>query len=907
MSQTQTKPDKRQVRGANWLLPVLVFCVLSLATYIVARWQKALHDTEREVSASFESAASTADIHERLKLHAQFLRSLQAFAVANPDPTKNLAAWKRFSGSLDISRNLPGLFIFAYAPVIKSVHASSFVESIKKQSGSNDFHIFPASTDETHAPASFIAPDGTLERKGLGFNLLSEATRREAIDTALAKQNVALSGPIVLFFDRETQRPGFLLIATIFHPGMPTNSIEERRQALAGIVVNAYRTEDFIEAIRRNASNRFSLQIFDDGGANRTLEAPPRLIFDSDPALHKDTKTPPIHHEIDFGGRNWILNFREYPHSGITETLDMPTLIMGAGLIGNTLLALLVYYLTTHRERAERYARKLTYELAQSEERFRLAASGTNDGLWDLNLETGEDYVSPRLGDIFNFTPEEAPQTSAPYLARIHPEDEKNRRKALKHHFKYNTPYDLEVRVRKKNDEWGWVRIRGEAVRTTDNRVVRMAGSISETTEKHETAAAIRAADHLKQSVLDAATEVSIIATDPKGTITVFNRGAEKMLGYFADDMIGLQTPSLIHLKSEVIARAAELTQLSGLTINGFETFTCIPQGATSEQREWTYVCKSGEHITVNLVVTAQRDMAGEITGYLGVAVDITRQKAAEAELLQHRDHLQELVAERTTRLDLALRQARAANQAKSEFLANMSHELRTPMHAILSFSELGERRTANEEHEKLNQYFRRIAQSADRLLHLIDDLLDLSKLEAGRVDLRHTPTDLRVLISDVSAHLDSLILKRDLSVSMICNLDETIASVDSKRIEQVFHNLLSNAIKFSPAGGQIQISLSAAEIAHGKRVEDHGSSPAIAVSFADSGIGIPESELETIFEKFIQSSATKTGAGGTGLGLAICREIVGQHRGTIVATNNNGSGACFTITLPINSGQEIT
>ena len=907
MSQTQTKTNKQHVRWVNWLLPVLVFCLLTLATYIVARWQKTLHDTESEASASFESAASTANIHERLKLHAQFLRSLQAFATANPDPAKNLAAWQRFAGSLDVSRNLPGLFVFAYAPVIKSVHASLFVESIRKQTGSDDFHIFPASTDDTLAPASFIAPDGTLERKALGFNLLSEATRREAIDVALSKQDIALSGPIVLVFDKETQRPGFLLIATIFHPGMPINSIEERRQALAGIVVNAYRTDDFVEAIRRNASSRFSLQIFDDGGANRTLEAPPRLIFDSDPALHKNTKIHPIHHEIDFGGRNWILNFREHPHSGIAETLDTPSLIIGAGLVGNTLLALLVFYLTTHRERAERYARKLTRELAQSEERFRLAASGTNDGLWDLNLETGDDYVSPRLGEIFNFSLEEAPQTSAPYLARIHPEDELKRAAALKAHFTNHAPYDLEVRVRKKNDDWGWVRIRGEAIRNADNKIIRMAGSISDTTELHEAATAISAADHLKQSVLDAATEVSIIATDPTGTITVFNRGAEKMLGYLASQMVGLQTPALIHLKDEVIARSEELTRQLGRPISGFETFTTIPQSATSEQREWTYVHQNGEHISVSLVVTAQRDMAGKITGYLGVAIDITRQKTAEAELLHHRDHLQELVAERTTRLDQALRQARAANQAKSEFLANMTHELRTPMHAILSFSELGEKRTGSSEEQKLHQYFSRIAQSANRLLHLIDDLLDLSKLEAGRMELQHTPIDLRALLGEVCAHLDSLIHRRGLTISIESHAEKVIATVDSKRIEQVFYNLLSNAIKFSPENGQIRISLATAELPCGRRSEDDGFLRAISICFTDSGVGIPENEVETIFEKFIQSSATKTGAGGTGLGLAICREIVGQHRGTIVAANNIGSGARFTVTLPTNSGQETT
>ena len=378
---------------------------------------------------------------------------------------------------------------------------------------------------------------------------------------------------------------------------------------------------------------------------------------------------------------------------------------------------MLIFYLVTHRERAERYAHKQTAALARSEERFRLAAKATNDVLWDQNLETGEDYISSRLGTILNFPPDEAPRNSTQFLALVHPDDEAKRLLALRQFLHGDAPYDVILRVRTKAGNWSWLRIRGDAVRDGNNRVLRMAGSLSEITELHHAAAAIKEADLLKQLVLDSATEVSIISTNPSGVITVFNRGAEKMLGYRASDLIGHETPAILHLKDEVIARGKELSEIHGRPVSGFETFTLVAQTATSEQREWTYIHQNGEHITVNLVVTAQRDMAGEISGYLGVAVDITRQKAAEAELLQHRDHLQELVAQRTASLDKALLQARAANQAKSEFLANMSHELRTPMHAILSFSDLGARRTADGVDDKLNQYFSRIAQSAERLL----------------------------------------------------------------------------------------------------------------------------------------------------------------------------------------------
>jgi signal transduction histidine kinase len=247
------------------------------------------------------------------------------------------------------------------------------------------------------------------------------------------------------------------------------------------------------------------------------------------------------------------------------------------------------------------------------------------------------------------------------------------------------------------------------------------------------------------------------------------------------------------------------------------------------------------------------------------------------------------------------LRQAQAANVAKSEFLANMSHELRTPMHAILSFSELGEDRAEASNQAKMAQYFGRIAQSAKRLLGLINDLLDLAKLEAGRLELELGPVDILSLLRRAGGQLESLIEQRKLTLLITYDTLVTDIVGDRSRIAQVIHNLLSNAIKFSPEGGAIGIHLSAATLAIGRPGEIPENQLALSIRFSDSGVGIPDGELESIFEKFVQSSATKTGAGGTGLGLAISREIVLQHRGTIVAENNAGGGASFIVTLPIN------
>jgi signal transduction histidine kinase len=163
-----------------------------------------------------------------------------------------------------------------------------------------------------------------------------------------------------------------------------------------------------------------------------------------------------------------------------------------------------------------------------------------------------------------------------------------------------------------------------------------------------------------------------------------------------------------------------------------------------------------------------------------------------------------------------------------------------------------------------------------------------------------------QVDVLDSLAHartqLESLLLAHQLSIETAPLTTATVIHADPMRLSQIIYNLLANAIKFSPPGGTIRIELCAAELPKGRRLGDGGTQPALAIRFIDQGIGIPEAELESIFDKFVQSSATRTGAGGTGLGLAISRAIAMQHRGTIVADNNAEGGACFTVTLPINS-----
>ena len=237
---------------------------------------------------------------------------------------------------------------------------------------------------------------------------------------------------------------------------------------------------------------------------------------------------------------------------------------------------------------------------------------------------------------------------------------------------------------------------------------------------------------------------------------------------------------------------------------------------------------------------------------------------------------------------------AEAASHSKSEFLANMSHELRTPMHAVLSFAELGERKAATPEPAKMAHYFGRIRSSGQRLLQILNDLLDLSKLEAGKMQYDMRRLDLRPTAREVIEEFAPLARSHALKFELAIAADLPEIRADSLRIGQVLRNLVSNAIKFSPDGGVVRIRLAR----HNEQ--------SVEIAVEDEGVGVPENELSTIFDKFIQSSKTKTGAGGTGLGLAICREIVSAHGGLIRAANRPEGGACVFVILPVDTNQPL-
>lgn len=379
---------------------------------------------------------------------------------------------------------------------------------------------------------------------------------------------------------------------------------------------------------------------------------------------------------------------------------------------------------------------------------------------------------------------------------------------------------------------------------------------------------ALRATNTLHQAIL-AGANYSIISTAPDGMIRAFNAAAERMLGYDSSEVLGKVTPAIIHDPTEICSRARELSLQLGREIKpGFEAFVAKAALGEPDEREWTYIRKDGTRFPVLLSVTALFDEDQTVVGYLGIALDITDQKQAAAELVA------------------AKQAAEAASVAKTEFLATISHELRTPLTSIRGFIQ-----TVLEEDSmpaESRMEFLEIAYNQSlRLSQLVGDLLDLTSLESGKKTFHEEHLNLPDLARVCLNEVTHLAVRRNQTVKSKIPSDFPAFVGDMNRIHSVFTNLLSNAVKFTPEGGNIGFELSATPTE-------------IIVVVKDDGLGIPEEQRNTIFEKFYRVHTPGRSIAGTGLGLAIVKAIVDHYRGRILVESAEGQGSLFRIHLPI-------
>ena len=372
----------------------------------------------------------------------------------------------------------------------------------------------------------------------------------------------------------------------------------------------------------------------------------------------------------------------------------------------------------------------------------------------------------------------------------------------------------------------------------------------------------------LQNAILTSA-NFSIIATDEKGIIQLFNVGAERMLGYLAAEVVNVINPSDIHDPQEVMTRAQALSAELGTTITpGFEALAFKASRGIEDIYELTYICKDGSRFPAIVSITALRDDYGDIIGYLLIGTDNSARNRAELALKK------------------AMAMAEKANQAKSDFLSSMSHELRTPLGAILGFAQLIESGTPQptvSQKRSVDQ----ILQSGWYLLDLINEILDLALIESGKLSLSLEPISVAEVMHECQDMIVPQAQKREITVAFSTFDVPYFVKADRTRVKQVLINLLSNAIKYNKVGGKVEVTTC-----------ESSTAGRICIRVADTGYGLSPEQLSQLFQPFNRLGQEGNAEEGTGIGLVMTKRLVELMGGVIAVESMVGEGSVFSIEL---------
>ncbi|RLC96261.1 MAG: hypothetical protein DRI40_03645 [Chloroflexi bacterium] len=399
--------------------------------------------------------------------------------------------------------------------------------------------------------------------------------------------------------------------------------------------------------------------------------------------------------------------------------------------------------------------------------------------------------------------------------------------------------------------------------------------------ERKATEEELRRSEERYRSLIESAVD-AIFTMKLDGTITSLNPAFEAITGWSCSEWLGRSLWDILHPDDAPAAK---------------DLFEAFFRGEPLQPYEGRVQSRSGEFIVLEIRATPQMEH-GEVVGFFGIGRDVTERKQAQErlqELYEREKELRQELAERTAQVEDAYLKLYQLDQMKDSFLSTVSHELRTPLTSIKGFAEIL-LSYDDEDKETQREFLTIINEESERLTRLINDLLDLSRIESGRMQWQTSKLSLQEVIDTAVNAIHALSAQKQLDVSVDVQPDLPPFWGDKDRLVQVVTNLLGNATKFTPAGGKIGVR---AELV--KEGEPPNLREVIRVSVSDTGIGISAENRESIFEKFRQIGDTLTDKPrGTGLGLSICKEIVQHYGGRIWVESEVGSGSTFYFTLPV-------
>ena len=705
--------------------------------------------------------------------------------------------------------------------------------------------MFPVGIRQDYLVVTYIAPPVEVNLRVVGFDLLSESRRRQAFERASRSGAAALSAPVQLQqADANDPLPGVLLFVPVYGPPPAAASANGRQGALLGAVYGVFRVPELFGGLLGSRGALFNLALSDDGQAldlHSELARVPRLQ---------------AQRELELFGRRWQLTVSSTPQ--YEQSLDNRSLSFSlwVGLLAAVLLALLVGGYLYLRERALVSQAQLDEGLREREERFRLVVEASPNAIVLVDSHGLIAMVNRQTEQMFGYSRE---QLLGQAVEMLLPGALRSAHVAMRQGFQ-QAPEPRRMGGNRElfgqHQEGRLIPLEvGLSPLRSDKDVLVQAVIIDISARK--------AAEERFRLVVEASPN-AIVLVDSHGVIIMVNRQTEQMFGFPRDQVLGQPVEMLLpdalrhaHVgQRQGFQQAPEPRQMGG----NRELFGQHREGRLIPLEVGLSPLRSGDDVLVQAVI-----------------IDISARKEAEQRLREQAEQL-------------AL-----ANRYKSEFLANMSHELRTPLNSILILSDQLKQNSLGNLSAKQVKHADIVHKAGSDLLQLINDVLDLAKVEAGRVQLKLEPLNVREMLQELDASMRPQAEQKGLRLLKLVadDVPQYILS-DRVRLPQILRNLLSNALKFTDQGQvELQVSIQPGATDSGMTL--------LCLRVCDSGIGIAADQHERIFQAFQQlDGSTSRRYGGTGLGLAITRQLLEALGGDIQLQSQPGQGSQFSVRLPV-------
>lgn len=813
-----------------------------------------------------------AKVNERFLLYQYGIREARTAILSGGGESVTRQEMNQFGSTLDLKEYYPGARGFGFVRRVKREDLQGFLAQAKAD-GAPDFLVRQYSPNfGDYYIVQYIEPEFyLLNEQSIGFDIASEPKRRKTADDAMRSGQAQMTPPIRLATNSGGRSDSLLILLPLYHGGDVPDTEKERLATGFGWISAPLSLTDVLKDIAPDPSQQ--ILTITDVTDSRT-EVP---FYKNSLAVGLYPHLRPL----NLLGRKWQLSLSVTPEFLSSLHLKSSLEVFSTGFAVSLLLALVVGMFNVQRNNRARLDHEKTKLHAIVESSVDGIIGKSLDGIiisWNSGAEdifgySREEAIGQPLKTLV--IPERLQYEEDDILSRIARGETISAYETIRHR-KDGTEFPVSATVSPILSSSGEVLGAAKTVRDiskqkeAEAKIYELNANLEQQVEQRT--AQLNSLNILFSNVLSAASEVAIIAVDPDGLIKVFNSGAENMLGYRSDEMVDQQLIAMFHDDDEIKERGLELSKEYGHSVSGMDVFTLNARQNVYESLEWTYIRKDGLRLPVNLVVTVIRGENDEITGYLGIARDISQQKRSEQAL---RD---------------AKIAADEASAAKSLFLANMSHEIRTPMNAVLGMLQLMLKTTLS---RKQHDFVSKARIAATSLLSLLNDILDYSKIESGKLDLDPHPFDFEWLMEHLAVVMSGSL--REKNLELLFDMDEQIPNFligDDLRIQQVLLNLISNAIKFTEKGEVVVRT---------RLVSQQDTQVRVLIQVIDSGIGISPEQQQRIFDGFTQAEASITRRyGGTGLGLVISRRLIELMGGKLCLESELGKGSCFFFELTL-------